>query len=69
MKEGGFTLVTEGDDNIHSKKSKTDDGNHTTMIGIKREQADKIYQEYLKSGKIVDEEAELQQELEGTQKR
>lgn len=39
MMDGGFTLVEAGDDHLHSKKSKVDDGNHTTMLGIKREHA------------------------------
>ena len=39
MEEGGFTLVEEGDDHLHSKKSRKDDGNYTTMVGIKREHA------------------------------
>jgi hypothetical protein len=39
MTDGGFTLVEAGDDHLHSKKSKVDDGNHTTMLGIKQEHA------------------------------
>jgi len=53
MTEGGFTLVEEGDDHLHSKKTKFDDGYHTTMLGIKREHAEKIYQEAVKKGKYV----------------
>ena len=34
MEEGGFTLVESGDTNMQSKKSKTDDGMDTTMMGI-----------------------------------
>jgi hypothetical protein len=35
MLEGGFTLVTEGAENVQSKKFKTTDGmGGTTMVGI-----------------------------------
>ena len=53
MREGGFTLIEEGDDHIHSKKAKVDDGNHTTMLGIKREHAEKIMEEAVKKGKFI----------------
>ena len=53
MLEGGFTLVEEGDDHIHSKKTKSGDGNNTVISGIKREHAEKIYEEAVKKGKFI----------------
>ena len=65
--DGGFTIIEKGDTHIHSKKSKVDDGNYTTMLGIRQEEANEIYQEALKKGKTIiglkgDEEAEKEQE-------
>lgn len=67
MTEGGFTLVAEGDDHLHSKKAKVSDGNHTTMVGIKREHAEKILKETLEKGKYVDGASEDEEEVAAAQ--
>ena len=53
MKDGGFTLVEEGDANMLSKKHKVGDGVNTTMLGITQEEAQRIYRQTLKRGRDV----------------
>ena len=61
MEDGGFTVVTTGSSVMQSKKAKVADGNHTTMLGISQEEAERIYREQVKKGMSVigltDEEA------------
>lgn len=67
MQDGGFTLVEEGDDHLHAKKKKTDDGNHTTMAGIKQEHAQKILNSYVSKGKYIPHKDDNDDFIEGSQ--
>ena len=70
MKEGGFTLVEEGYEHIHSKKARVNDGNHTSMAGISRAKAEEIAKRYRDTGKMNPlEDASDDENLEGPMKR
>lgn len=66
MEEGGFTLVKEGAQTLESKRKRVADGVHTTMLGITKEEAERLLRESLKKGKQVigmdDEEVEVERD-------
>ena len=51
--QGKFTLVSEGAATLESKRKKVSDGMNTTMLGIKYEEAERLFRESLKKGNQI----------------